>query len=78
MVYFIFSVAILAIVLYVRRERRGVKRNGGGAGVVALAFGLAFSTLLDPAKKASIEELDKRRELGRHDAGENGELDEPV
>ena len=49
------------------------KRAGGGIGGVVLGIGVAFTTLLDPAKKAAIEEIDNRKQRGDHERGQAGE-----
>jgi hypothetical protein len=59
----------------VKKSRK--KRLGGGLGGVALAFGVAFTALLDPAKSAAIEEIDRNRERGDHESGQGGEKIEP-
>lgn len=48
---------------------RGAARSAKGKGrigAVALAFGLAFSTVLDPPRKAAIEDARKNR-VGRRE-----------
>lgn len=64
-------IALLAttfVLMAIRRFRRArssgrpVKRRNMGP--IALAFGMAFSSVLDPARKASVEELGRREELG--------------
>jgi hypothetical protein len=55
----------------VKKPRK--KRVGGGLGGVALAFGVAFTALLDPAKGAAVEEIDRNRERGDHESGQGGE-----
>jgi hypothetical protein len=52
---------------------RKKKRLGGGISGVALGIGVAFTALLDPAKKAAIEEIDNRKQRGDHERGQAGE-----
>lgn len=49
------------------------KRVGGGFGGAVLGIGIAFTTLLDPAKKAAIEEIDNRKQRGDHERGHASE-----
>ena len=50
-------------------------RRKGDAGGALMAFGLAFMTIFDPAKAASVEEIQRRKDLGDADQGESGQGD---
>ncbi|GEM_PF-3500947 len=54
--------------------RRGRKnRRKGMAGGIMMGLGLAFMTIFDPAKADSVEEVQRRKDLGDADQGESGE-----
>jgi hypothetical protein len=61
--FLILGAAILAFPAILRATKsRGAK---SGVGSVVLALGMAFTVLLDPAKKAAIENLEKENETGK-------------
>lgn len=55
----VFAAFLITLPWVLRRAKRLGK---GGAGAVALALGLAFSSFLDPARKAATETIGKRKE----------------
>jgi hypothetical protein len=69
--------AVLALLLAIAMPFAigAVKRSSKGhlAGV-AMAIGFAFAFLLDPAQRAAIENIEKKKDLGDNEAGEGGEL----
>jgi len=74
----IISLAIVILVMLLlpltivaaRKSARGKGRLGGAA----LAIGLAFGAIFDPAKKAAMENIQKRAETG----GAEDAQDEPL
>lgn len=58
-----------AAIRAVRRSTRGKGRMAGAA----LAIGLAFSTIFDPAQAAAIETMKKKREAGELEDDADGE-----
>jgi hypothetical protein len=54
----------------VKRSTRGRGRMAGAA----LAIGLAFSTIFDPAQAAAIETMKKKKEAGEVEEDAAGEL----
>lgn len=61
---FILLMALLPVALRAARKSR---RGKGGVGGFILAFGLAFSGVLDPAQKAASEEIDKSKSNRRRE-----------
>lgn len=61
------------LALLPRLMRRSRKLRKGMAGGVVMGLGLAFMTIFDPAKAATVEEVRKHKDLGDADAGESGE-----
>lgn len=59
-VVFIFIPAGIIAAICGRGAARSAKGKGRIGGV-ALAFGLAFSTVLDPPRKAAMEDIKKNR-----------------
>ena len=59
----ILAVAILAFPTVIRKAMSSKAK--GGVGGAVMAFGMAFTVLLDPAKKAAIENLEKENENGK-------------
>jgi hypothetical protein len=67
----ILGLALLTFPMLLRAAKSSsVKGSMGG---VVMAVGMAFTILLDPAKKASIENLEKKREMGDADADTAGD-----
>jgi competence protein ComGC len=70
--------AVIAVILVltmpaaIAHAKASVRGKGRMAGV-ALAIGLAFSAVLDPAKKAAIEHIQKKAEAGDEEAREVGD-----
>ncbi len=54
----------------IKRSTRGKGRLAG----TALAIGLAFSTIFDPAQAAAIETMQKKKETGEVEEDADGEL----
>lgn len=59
-----FLILGCAVLLFPRLLRASKSSAKGGAGGVVMALGMAFTVLLDPAKKAAIENLEKEKETG--------------
>jgi len=60
---FVGAMSLLPAIL--RRSRKS--RRKGTAGGVIMGIGLAFMTIFDPAKSASVEEIRRRREAEDED-----------
>lgn len=58
---------LMALPFLLPAWRRSARAGVGG---VMLGIGVAFSNLLDPAKRAATEELDKRKEIAGADEAE--------
>jgi hypothetical protein len=67
MEWIIFSLILGTAILAFPAMLRATKSSGAktGVGSVVLALGMAFTVLLDPAKKAAIENLEKENENGK-------------
>lgn len=50
------------------------KSTRGCMAGVTMAIGFAFAVLLDPAQRAAIETIQKKKDIGDSEAGESGEL----
>jgi hypothetical protein len=50
------------------------KSSKGRMASVTMAIGFAFAVLLDPAQRAAIENIEKKKDIGDTEAGEGGEL----
>jgi len=55
----------------VTRTKKTARGKGRLAGAV-FAIGLAFGSMFDPAKTASTEAAEKKKETGDHEAGASG------
>jgi ABC-type phosphate transport system substrate-binding protein len=66
----LLAATLPAIISTVKQSSVGKGRLGG----VSLALGLAFSSFLDPAKAAAIENVEKQKENRRSEQGAGGEL----
>lgn len=53
--------------------KRPRRKRGVGAGVAA-GIGGALTSFLDPAQAAAIERIEKQRDMGDTEQGENGDL----
>lgn len=62
----------LTIAAIVALKKSGLGR--GGFGGAALAIGLVFGGIFDPASRATVETIQKKKETGDADLGESGEL----
>ena len=58
----------LAMMVLVPWAILAVRKSGRMAGA-ALAIGLAFSAILDPARAAAIEHIKKKQEIGEEEEG---------
>lgn len=68
--------AVLAVLLAITlpsaigAAKKSTKGRMAGA---AMAIGFAFAALLDPARRAAIENIEKKKDIGDSEAGESGE-----
>ena len=60
---FLGALALLPMVL---RQNRKARRKGTAGGVM-MGLGLAFMTIFDPARAATVEEVRRREEIGEED-----------
>ncbi len=58
----IAALGLLALPVLLRRAK-SPKAKGSMGGLI-MAFGMAFTILLDPAKKAAIENIEKNKDIG--------------
>ena len=63
----VFTVLMLALVVVLPRLK---PRKGGGGLIIAL--GMIFASVIDPAKAAAIEQLDRHKETEGKEEGESG------
>jgi hypothetical protein len=54
-----------------RASRRSARK--GAVGGIVMGLGLAFMIIFDPARAASVEEVQRRKDLGEPGKGESGE-----
>ncbi|WP_343806651.1 hypothetical protein [Alteraurantiacibacter aestuarii] len=64
--------ALLPRLLRASRKAQGKSRRKGTAGGIMMGMGLAFMTIFDPGKSDSVEEIQRRKDLGDDDQGESG------
>lgn len=68
-----FLILALALVTFPKMLKAAKSPSvKGGMGSVVMAVGMAFTVLLDPAKKAAIENLEKEKEAGNANADAAG------
>jgi hypothetical protein len=75
MEWIVFFLILALALLTFPRLLRSAKSSSvkGGMGGVVMAVGMAFTVLLDPAKKAAIENLEKEKETGNANADAAGD-----
>jgi hypothetical protein len=65
----VFAALMLAMVAAIKR---GKLKPGKGGGGLVIALGMAFASVLDPAKAAAIEQLDRKKLTEGSEEGESG------
>jgi drug/metabolite transporter (DMT)-like permease len=69
--FLILGVAVLVLPQIIRKAKSS---NGkGNLGGAVMALGMAFTVLLDPAKKDAIENLEKENENGKANKNASGD-----
>lgn len=66
----VFLAALPRLLSFVKSSTKG------HTGAAAMMIGMAFSALLDPAKKASAIEIDKQKQRGRAQSSKASELED--
>ena len=67
----VFFGALALLPLALQRSRKAARK--GTAGGLMMGLGLAFMTIFDPAKAATVEEIRQRKDEGEPDQGESGD-----
>lgn len=67
----VLVLGVLATIAALTHAKCHPRKSGGGGFVVAL--GMILASVLDPAKAAATEEIDRRRETEGSEEGESGE-----
>ena len=63
-----FAVALLMLIFAVPRMKRKPPSSGG----FAVGLFMTFASVLDPARGAAVEQLDRQKETKGAEEGENG------
>ena len=66
----VLALGVLATIATLAHAKRHPRKSGGGGFVVAL--GMILASVLDPAKAAATEEIDRQRETEGSEEGESG------
>ena len=66
----VLALGVLATMAAVAHAKRHPRKSGGGGFVVAI--GMILASVLDPAKAAATEEIDRQRETEGSEEGESG------
>jgi hypothetical protein len=66
----VFVGLLSAMVALLPRAKRGTLKGAGGGFVLGL--GMIFASLLDPARAAAVEEVERRKETQANEEGEGG------
>lgn len=67
----VFGLGVSATIVLLGRMKRHPRKGGGGGFVVAL--GMVIASVLDPAKAAATEEIDRQRDTEGSEEGESGD-----
>lgn len=65
----VFAVLLLAMIPALAWAKASTRKGGGG---FAMALFMIFASVLDPAKAAAIEQLDRQKETEGSEDGESG------
>jgi hypothetical protein len=68
--FLILGFAIVAFPYLLRAAKSSAK---GAVGGMVMGLGMAFTILLDPAKKSAMENLDKKKNIGNPNADAAGD-----